>query len=185
MATGDLTTVVNVKKWLGNLDVSEDDALLSRLVSMASAFVRSYLNRDISSQSYTETYDGTGGIVLSVPNYPITAVSSLIINNITIPAATNSITAGYSFDSGRITLYGYTFSRGKNNVTVTYTAGFPTTPLDIEEVAIEIVGLKYREMSRIGETTKSVGQQNISFFTGDIPPLAKTILAQYKRYIPA
>jgi hypothetical protein len=69
----DLTTLANVKGWLG-VTATTDDALLTRLISAASDYVQKWLNRTIAVQPYTETRDGTGGYVLPLSNYPVSAV---------------------------------------------------------------------------------------------------------------
>ena len=56
----DLTTLANVKGWLG-VTATTDDALLSRLISAASDYVQTWLNRTIATQTYSETRDGSGG----------------------------------------------------------------------------------------------------------------------------
>ena len=92
----DLTTLSNVKQWLG-VTSSTDDAFLGRLISFASAFVQNYINRNVLTASYYETYDGSGGQTLMTPHYQITAVSSLTIDGVSIPAAANPQTIGYTF----------------------------------------------------------------------------------------
>ena len=178
----DLTTLANVKQWLG-VTSSTDDAFLGRLISFASAFVQNYINRNILIASYSEIYDGKGGYALMLPNYPITAVSSLTIDGVSIPAASSPLVSGYTFNSARITLNGYRFNSGYDNVAINYTAGFATVPLDLEQAVIEIIGFKYREISRIGKTSENLAGQSTSFSQADIPPTAKTILQQFKRVI--
>ena len=59
MATGDLTTLATMKAYLSPpLVTTTDDALLSRLVTAASGFIQSWLNRAIASASYSETRNG-------------------------------------------------------------------------------------------------------------------------------
>ena len=74
----DLTTLANVKGWLG-VTATTDDALLTRLISAASDTFRSGLTARSRCSHYTETRDGTGGYVLPLSNYPVSAVSSLTI----------------------------------------------------------------------------------------------------------
>ena len=49
----DHTTLANAKQWLG-ISSDTDDALLSRLISAASPFIETYLNRSLGSQVYVE-----------------------------------------------------------------------------------------------------------------------------------
>jgi Phage gp6-like head-tail connector protein len=185
MPTGDFTSLANAKSWLSNITTSTDDVLLGRLITMASVFMQNYMNRDIIAQNYTDTFDGVGGSALVVTNYPINSISSLMIDNVSVPAAANSISNGYTFNYNRITLRGYCFNRGLNNVTITYNAGFSAVPFDLEQGCIEIVGNKYRESTRIGESSKTLAGETVSFKLDDIPPTVKTIMQQYKRVFPA
>ena len=62
MTTGDLTTLANVKAYFSPpLVTTADDALLSRLITAASGFIQSWLNRTIASATYSETRNGAGG----------------------------------------------------------------------------------------------------------------------------
>ena len=62
MATGDLTTLDNVKAWFSPpLTTTTDDTLLTRLVTAASQFIQTWLGRTIAETSYSETRNGQGG----------------------------------------------------------------------------------------------------------------------------
>ena len=81
MASGDLTTLADVKAWLQtgqNPFPATDDALLSRLITAASQYVQTWLSRPIALSNYTEIRDGTGGCRLQFACFPVTAVLSLI-----------------------------------------------------------------------------------------------------------
>lgn len=178
----DLTTLANVKQYL-TVNVTTDDALLTRLISAASAFIQSWLNRNLASQTYTETRNGHGGYVLPLANYPVTAVSSVAVDNVAIPAASDPTQTGYVFSDKALYLNGYCFSRGFQNVAVTYTAGFATIPLDIEQACIDLVGLKYKERNHIGQTSKTLGQETINYSQMDISDAVKATLSQYRKVI--
>src|SRR5579875_3868416 len=104
MATGDLTTLANVKSYLSPpLTTTADDALLSRLITAASQFIESWLNRTIASAAYTDTRNGTGGTRLFLRNRPVTAVSSLTIDGVAIAASDPPpLAAGYLFDHSSV-----------------------------------------------------------------------------------
>ncbi|MEI6730057.1 MAG: head-tail connector protein [Pseudomonadota bacterium] len=185
VAANDLAILQDVKDWVGATN-STDDALLARLITAASTLVQNYINRDIYSKTYTEKYSGSGvglGATRLVPqNYPITAVSSLVIDTQSIPVAANAISSGYQFDDISVMLNGYYFTKGLNNIIITYTAGFAVIPFDIAQAVIELVGYKYRERTRIGENSKNLAGQVTSFNLADLPATVKTTLNQYKRY---
>ncbi len=183
MAAGDLTTLANLKGYLG-LTVTTDDSLLSRMITAYSVLAQTVMNRQIASQSYTERRSGAGGDVMAFANYPVTAVSAATINGLPIPAVVNFGDAGYSFDEKFIYLSGYCFSRCSNNVVLTYTAGYATTPVDLEEAVIQTVATRYKEKSRIGENSKSLAGETISYMVKDFSDSARTTLNNYRRVVP-
>src|ERR1700722_8571853 len=104
MATGDLTTLANVKAYLSPpLATTADDALLSRLITAASQFIQSWLNRTIASAAYTDTRNGTGGTRLFLRNRPVTAVASLTVDGVAIaPSSPPPTGDGYLFDDSSL-----------------------------------------------------------------------------------
>lgn len=89
--------------------------------------------------SFSETYDGNGHDQLFLRNAPIQSVQSLMINGVSIPQSTGYGVFGFAIaDDGR-SLYmihgsgailstrlgfGHHFSKGRQNVSVQYTAGY-------------------------------------------------------------
>jgi len=184
----DLTTLDNVKGWLGLTDPSQttDDALLARLITAASGFVRTWCSRDLSSQSYDEFRDGTGGRIMPLANTPITAVASVSIDGNSIPAGGIGLT-GFRFTPTMLILDGYRFCRGLANVEINYTAGFASGAPElqtIEQAAIELIALRYKERDRIGLSSETLQGQVTAFQVKDVPPSVATILNQFKKVVP-
>jgi hypothetical protein len=183
MAAGDLTTLANAKQWLG-VSGTADDALLTRLITAVSGWIVGYLNRPILTATYTNTSNGNGGDTLLLPNTPITAVSSVSIDGVSIPAQTGPTTSGYTFDTSAIYLNGYSFTQAKANVQITYTAGFATVPLEIEQAAIELVEYRYTAKQHPHQKSVGIAQQTTSFITQDVPDYIKSMLSNYRRVAP-
>lgn len=188
MAAGDLTSVANFKQY-ANVTVTTDDALIQRMISAASAFVQIYLNRTFASQAYTDVIDGFGGVSVQTQNYPITAVSAVTVDGIPVPAGPAPTLRvggwrGYVFDANQVSLQGYRFTPGNQNIVIAYTAGYTTTPLDIEQATIEMIAVRYMERSRIGQNSKSIGGETVSFNVKDMPASSATLFLQYKRVAP-
>jgi hypothetical protein len=191
MAYGDLTTLADVKAWLQtgqNPFPATDDALLQRLITAASQFIQSWLNRQIAAADWLELRDGTGGQLIVLANSPVTTVLSLSIDGLSIPPAPTDggFDAGYTFTPTELALRGYVFTRRPQNVIVTYTAGYAATPPDIAQAAIELVCQRYRERSRIGEVSKALGGgETVSFSQKDMSEDVKTALLPYRVAAPA
>jgi hypothetical protein len=161
---------------------------LSRLITAASRFIESWLGRPVLSADWLEVRDGTGGRVMAFANLPVTAMLSLSIDGLAIPPAPGDGTgfgAGYSFTPTELALRGYVFTRRKQNVIVTYTAGYTSVPPDIGQACIELVCQRYRERTHIGEVSRSLGgNETVRYSQQDMSDSVRTLLAQYRAVAP-
>ncbi len=178
----DLTTLDNVKAWL-NLTVDTSDDLLTRLISAASAWSQTYMERQILSQDYAEVRNGHGGLSLFFANYPVTAVAQVSVDGKAIPLAAGFWDAGYTFTDKRLSLRGFRFLQGLNNVALVYTAGYAATPLDLEQAIIELVAFRFKERVHIGEQSSTGQAQTISFTVADLPVSVKAVLDHWRRVV--
>ncbi len=193
MAYGDLTTLADVKVWLQTGQSAfppTDDALLTRLISAASQYIQTWLNCRIAAADYLEVRDGTGGQRLQFACFPVSAVLSLTIDGIAIPPApppspSTGLTAGYVFSPTQLSVRGYYFSRRAQNIVFSYTAGYPATPPEIAQACIELVALRYRQRTRIGEVSRAVGGgETASYSQKDLSAPIETLLQQYRVVAP-
>ncbi|MFX9969616.1 head-tail connector protein, partial [Acinetobacter baumannii] len=79
------TTLASFKAYAG-VEGNADDAVISSLISAYSAYVQQWLNRNILSQSYTDSFNGRDHIAQMLPQWPVTAVSAVVVDGISIPA---------------------------------------------------------------------------------------------------
>src|SRR5258705_8032177 len=105
-----------------------EETLLARLITAVSQNIQKWLNRRLAMTDYFEVRDGTGGHKLQFGCFPVTAVLSLTVDGRPVPRAPSSLAAGYSFSSTQLSVRGYEFSRGNQNVAIAYTGGYRTTP---------------------------------------------------------
>ncbi len=178
-----LTTLNNVKEWVGS-QTSDDDALLTRLISAASAWIENYLNRTLGLTTYQRNFDGAGGYRMMLPEYPVTQVISVSVDGVGIMPAADQRNLGYVFDSNSVSLRGYLFMRGVGNVQVSWIAGYNPIPDDIEQAAIHLVAARYREKDRIGETSKVIQGMQVNFSIRDMPPDVASIFRSYRKVVP-
>jgi hypothetical protein len=128
-----LTTLNNAKAWAG-VTTSSDDLLLTRLIGNASQFILSFLQRPTLFQNvFSDVYDGVGQRQQVLRNYPVISVASVSVDGVSIAAATSPTGCGYVLDTwdgfppGRpqaVSLRGYGFCQGHQNIAIAYTAGF-------------------------------------------------------------
>lgn len=182
MATSelDLTDLATVREWLGFKDPNTAfDADLQRLITACSTTMQRLMGRTIASNDYTHKQDGPGAAFMVLRNQPVSRVAAVAVDGVTIDPQ--------YIDFNETTIYlsgGKAFTRGRNNVQITYTAGYDDIPVDLAQVCVETVGLRWRERDRIGMTSKSLAGETTSFSIADFSPSGKTVLASYQRVAP-
>ncbi len=137
----DLVSLANVKSWL-DIAGTDDDMLIGRLITQISRAILNVIDRStILPQAYTETYDGRDDVSIMLRQWPVTGISSCIVDGAAIPPAPPLIAGapaqpGYVLDNAsaappgvmqRLSLRGYLFTCGVQNVTVSYSAGYQIT----------------------------------------------------------
>lgn len=188
MAAGpdDFCTIAELQGWLPG-QTNNDTATLQTLITNGSSQILQYINRPHILASaignLVETYDGNDSDRLLPRYFPIIAVSAVSIDTVTtLVQSTAPNVSGWLWDSRRILLRGFRFSRGVQNVTISYTAGYSSMPLDLKQAALEFFALTYRQRTHIGERSQSLGGQvTVSFDMSDIQPRSKLVFQQYRR----
>lgn len=176
----DLTTTAAVKAYLG-IQGNQSDAVIGVLVSAYSEAAEQYLNRDVLSQSYTELYSGLGGQRLVVNSGPVTAVSSLQILNDWGGAPVVVDPSELVFQGSIIKWTKGCFPMGLMNISITYTAGFASAPLDIAQAVTEWVALRFKTKEHIDYASKTLAGETVAFVVKDMPDTVRTVLNQYRR----
>jgi hypothetical protein len=184
-APDDLCTVSDLAAWLPNCN-HNDDTNLQNLITYGSLQVLTYLNRThiVASAigALSEVYDGNDSDRLLPHYYPIIAVTAVSVDGVPLTPSTLPTVSGFLWDSRRVLLRGFTFSRGVQNVQLAYTAGYSAVPLDLKQAAIEAFALAYRQRTHIGEKSTSLGgQMNLAFDLSELPPRSLAIFNQYRR----
>lgn len=180
----DLTTLAEVKAYLG-ITGTTSDVLLQSLITAASQAIANYCNRTFQVTAYNEMRSGNGNSEFVTLGYPITSVSSVTVNGNTIPSAGNAWPRnGYSNGEWSITIDGYCVPRGRKNVALSYSAGYAVIPADLDQAAIELVALKYKQKDRIGVSgSEGIDGQHITYKDISMSTSVTDVLRQYKRVI--
>jgi hypothetical protein len=165
-----------------------DDGLLRSLADAANAAIAKALQRNVLTASYSQTRNGTGTSRLMLPNFPVTAVSSVTLvgppSQIGAGLSTQVLTLGvdYTFDVyGLLAYRGLKWPKGVQNVAVVYVAGYSNMPADLIHAASKVGALRYRELERLGQKSKVIDTENITFDLAEFPP---DVLATVERYKP-
>ena len=181
-----LASLDDTKEFLKITD-DEDDELIIRLINQASGFMESFTARKLKTRDYsaaTETdredcwYDGDNRKRLFLRQWPVTSVTSPIeVSGASIAVA--GVTDYYG-STGYITytrrgelFYDNGFDTGKQNVRVSYTAGYLTTSPEYYELSLlvmELVSLVQTQKDHMGYKSEKIG--NYSYSLQDLKELS-------------
>jgi hypothetical protein len=183
---GDLTTKEDVKAAAQSVGLPVD-AEIDRVIAAASAFIRSVTGWPfgMGSQSYSEIRSGSGGRELFLKS-PVTTVTSVVVDaGSPIPAQVANGQPGWFLDGQLLVLEGYTFTRGRKNVRVSY-SGDAGAPADLKQACVEIALAACKRGKRgpeLQSESSEVGRVTTSFSLKDCPAFAKGIIQQYMRVV--
>lgn len=181
-----LTTLDAVKLRLGITDNAKD-ALLSELITQASAMIETYLGRAVGIATYKETWRVPSvarrdSLVLAYS--PVTAVSSVIEDTVTLVQDTDFELVpetGIIYRVSENVRFRWLYA-----VEITYTSGWDPVPADIEAICIDLVAQASLQTTRDPsiqlELTEGVGR--VAYFNRGWSSYAfddamKTSLAAY------
>lgn len=126
-----LCSLAEYEVWLGETVADGPQAEL--LLAIASTAVRTYLDQTVSEATTLELLDGGGRPTLMLGERPVTAISTvLLVDGATETALVQGNDKDYVwYSDGRVVRIGWAWEWGRQNVSVSYTHGYPTTPEDI------------------------------------------------------
>ena len=197
IALWSFTELEDMKNFLG-VTGDDDNDLLIALINGSSGFVEAYTDRKLKSTSYDKDdsddrkftwYDGDNTGKLFLREYPVTAVSAVEVSGATIAAASSTDyygSTGYLLyrDRGEV-FYENGFDLGKQNVRVSYTAGYAATDrewYELQDLCRSLVGWTYNNRQHLG--FKSERLLNYAYTRSDIRETwQKQMLNRYRRKI--
>lgn len=177
----DLTTLADVKQDAVITDTKSDDQL-SRLITEVSTWFLNQINRGaLIEAGYVERRNGTGGDQMVPKYYPLLAVAAIAVNGTSIPASPDGVQSGFVFDDHSIYLIGSCFTKGRQNVSLSYTAGYVTVPADVERAVIDQVIFTFRRLPKLGTMQQNLqGFSAPAFSQKDMAPGVATVINAYK-----
>jgi len=90
-----ITTLANVKEYLGITDTS-NDSLLSNLITRVQSLIETYCERTFDSTAYTSWLHGDGTNILYLPQWPVTALTRIAIGRRSAGSLIHSNSLAYS-----------------------------------------------------------------------------------------
>jgi uncharacterized phiE125 gp8 family phage protein len=178
------TTVAAVKQALSFEPKSiTDNGLLEECVASACDQLDTELMRNILSASYTETYNSPGGNVLMLRNFPVTAVAGVEVGPPSGRTAWD-VDTDYVFDEYGITSMTGKFLAGIAGIVVSYTAGYAELPGDLKRGATKLAALRYKQLTKLGQNSKTLGGETVNFDTRAFPDDVQRLIDKYSARVP-
>lgn len=160
-----IVTLDDVKDWIGiPSNQNSRDTVLQRYIDSATVWA-TYVSDAILPTTYTNEVHSGGGESIVLYNTPIMSVTSIIeyvgITGYTLTAseAGTNQTYGYSIDNAEAGIIsrrwnGFVgpFIEGRNNIVVTYRAGFATIPADIQVAVLTDIQVLYNMSAQGGRS---------------------------------
>lgn len=167
-----LVDLQDYKEALKITNGTEDDKITQYSLEIEDR-VKSYLGYDIEESTYTdEIYDGTGDCYLFPRNVPVTSITSLYVyegldsngDEDWEEWTQNDEYSRLLIETGgyQIFIDGAYFPEGKNNIKITYVAGYnsDTLPQDIASVCKRLMRLLYLGVDKGHEGLTSASQSS-------------------------
>ena len=179
----DFASLSDVKTAL-RLTTTTDDELLAALITSESSLIANWVSRIFGSMAFTQRFSGRGKSDFLLSNTPVSAITSVVIDGISIPAADSPQGTGYMLIDGKVVLFGFVFGLGNYNCAITYTAGFDSVPADINRACVDLVVGRYKELDRSGLISKGLAGETTTYERKALPDHIKLILQQYRSVTP-
>lgn len=163
---------------------TSDEAVVGILIGVVSSIVESYCNRTFEKTDYNKLYNGNGLDYIFVENYPINSITSLTEEDKNGTTTYTYASTEYVFNNeGIITLRGYRFTSGLQNIRIQYNAGYQSLPKDLEYACIQFVLFLYndRRGEKLGIRYKALGDGGTEAYQVGIPDKVKMVLNMYKK----
>ena len=175
------TTVDDVKAILNiPSTVSQWDTLLTTIVGMVDSEIIGLIGHNIDSTDYVEKYDIDSG-----------TQNELVLNQFPVISVTYVTDAGGTIDTAnyytdleagviRLSNMGSFFTAGRQQVEVSYTAGYAATPADLSYAA-SVLCVQHFNISRHAGIKKGIIGNYQFELKGDLPAEVSRIIARYRR----
>lgn len=192
----DLTTLTDVKSELKIYD-NKEDTWLSRQIKAASAAASNYCNRVFAAETLVDQFwpyrdfsspELSGVEPLQLSRYPSISVSSIVENSVTLVAGTDYLSKNADGTVIRIGSNSYPRGWPACAITVTYSAGYASIPVDIADAVIRLVKMRHfargRDPAIRSETIPGVREVQWWIASGDdagaMPPEVQDLLNNYR-----
>lgn len=184
-----LVNLADTKTFLGTTSLSDDQIKL--FINMATDLIETATGRRLKTTTYTaEVFDGNGEKELLLPQYPVTAFTSLekngALDNSSSWETVDTDQYWRSDDEGR--LIGVArFACGVGNYRATFVAGYTSIPYDLQFACMKLVQLLGFSYKANGIESERLGDHSVVFSKSamdpESDPMIKKVIDKYKKPI--
>lgn len=165
---------------------TSQDSLVEFFINASSEMIERETDRKLKAQSIVDTVHGRSSNIVLLSQWPVNSITELRIDNSSIFVDANTLIDASEYrigdDKNSLVLLSRTFTKGYNNVRITFNGGYSTIPSDLEHACLWMVFFyhKIRISEDIGRQSKSKGDESTSL-TQEAPADVKNTIARYKR----
>ncbi len=190
VSTKFLVSLSDMKDYLDAGDAnSTEEGIIGQLINWASSMFDEETDRNLLADDHIEYYDGNGLKVLNLQNYPVnssvTEIAAYIDGDwdFTEDTKLDSDSIFIKSSEGQLVYKDGVFTRGNQNIKVSYNAGYSTVPYDLRMACMELVGLLWKERNGKNWGVNSISMQDMSrtFYERGFPPRVEQVLRRYRR----
>lgn len=172
----DYATLAQLKSYLGGIEGSADDTILTECIAYAQTTIDEETGRSFLQRAVSWDLDGEGCSEVVLPDFPVTL--SAVYETTDVPRvydSTTLLTADedyvYDSESGIIYRLNGTFASGVNTLRAVGVAGSATVLVTVTWCCIRIAGLYYRGRTAGGLSGYSTGDGSVTRFDHDRLPI--------------
>lgn len=168
-----------------------DDTRLALLCRMASGQIANEIGRPVLATSTTELYDGDGSNMLRLRRTPIVEVTALAIGGVSQDRTSLRVYPEFIlWDEGDESTYdprlrgsSQVFPAGRQNVSVTYRAGYTQIPAALADAALQQVVYLHNTLDKLGMVSQGNTQSGVTttYAQGELCAAARRACARAKR----
>lgn len=177
-----LATLQEVKNYLDITD-SDSDTVLTQLLAAADAYIKTYTNRNLESDTFTEYKNGKGELELLLNEYPVTTLTSFQYNSGTLstPVWSDFDEDSYKLDPEPWKIWQVSpLVKWLQNIKLIYTAWFITAPKDLSQAAVQLTAFYFNWKESDGIKSENVDWVSLSY--ADKKTVPTTILTTLNLY---